>query len=249
MADFHTQRARLLDARRRRDEADEQLRESRARLAQVRARLAALGRSGRATTDDEEGRGLLRAEETLRQETEARASLFARHELTAAGELGGLLALDRPQQLVSSLDDALPCLLLPVRLETKFMVNPNGARELWVRIFPDDIAVETHEEPLTQDEAAAGKAFWEETWRAGGDSAREEAAWRVLVSKFGAPRAPGGAAARRRGARAAARLPRARAERGRVVARAPHAGHARLLRRHGLHRRGEDARGRRPPHP
>lgn len=189
MADFDKQRKGLLDARRSRDEADEQLRAARARLAQVRARLAALNREGRATADDKEGRALLREEETLRQEVEERGALFERHERAAAKEIDSLLSLDRPQRLALSLDDALPCLLLPVRLETKFMVNPNGARELWVRIFPDDIAVETHEEPLTKDEVDAGTIFWEETWRAGGDAAREEAAWRVLVSKFGATRA------------------------------------------------------------
>ena len=189
MTDFPKQRKRLRDARQRRDEADQQLRAARARLARVRARLAALAREGRATTDDAEGNALLRDEETLRQEIEERAALLARQELIGAGELEALLALDPPQRLVAAMSDATPCLLLPVRLETKFMVTPSGRRELWVRIFPDDIAVETHEEPLTHDEVNAGKTFWEETWRAGADAAGEEAAWRLLVSKFGAPRA------------------------------------------------------------
>jgi hypothetical protein len=189
MADFHQHRESLLDARRRRDEADGQLRAARARLAQVRARLAALHREGRATAKDKDGRELLRAEKALTKEIEERAALVERHKLAAAGEIDSLLALDHPQKLASAMSDALPCLLLPVRLETKFMTTPAGARELWVRIFPDDIAVETHEEPLTKDEVDAGTIFWEETWRAGGDAAREEAAWRLLVSKFGATRA------------------------------------------------------------
>lgn len=189
MADFKTQRARLLNARQRRDAADDELRAARARLAQVRARLAALGREGRATSKGEEGRELLRAEETLTQEIEESAALVARHESAVAAEINSLFKLGGPQRLASAMNDALPCLLLPVRLETKFMTSPTGARELWVRIFPDDIAVETHEEPLTEGEVAAGQIFWEETWRAGGDAAREEAAWRALVSKFGAARA------------------------------------------------------------
>ncbi len=189
MADFDTLRKRLLDERRRRDEADAQLRAARARLAQARARLAALKREGRTTTKDKAGIALLREEETLRQEIEERAAVFERHELAAAKERDSLLSLAPPQRLSSEMSDAIPCLLLPVRLETRFMTSPAGARELRVRIFPDDIAIETHEEPLTKDEVDAGTIFWEETWRAGGDVAREEAAWRVLVSTFGAPRA------------------------------------------------------------
>ncbi|MGL5892570.1 MAG: hypothetical protein ACRC3B_21945, partial [Bacteroidia bacterium] len=39
--------------------------------------------------------------------------------------------------------------------------------ELWVRIYPDDIAIHTHENLLAQDEYAAAKIYWEEVWRAG----------------------------------------------------------------------------------
>ena len=91
MADFDKLRKGLLDARRRRDEADDELRAARARLAQVRARLSALNREGRATAKDKEGRGLLREEETLRQEIEERAALFERHALAAAKERDSLL--------------------------------------------------------------------------------------------------------------------------------------------------------------
>src|SRR5215212_773582 len=51
---------------------------------------------------------------------------------------------DRPWELIEKLGDHLPFLLLPVRIETRFMSVGRG-KELWVRIFPDDIAVDTHE--------------------------------------------------------------------------------------------------------
>ena len=35
-----------------------------------------------------------------------------------------------------------------------------AARELWVRVYPDDIAVHTHEKALTRDEADAGVEYW-----------------------------------------------------------------------------------------
>ena len=61
--------------------------------------------------------------------------------------------------------------------------------ELWVRIFPDDIAVQTHEPGLTDDELRDGAAFWAETQAAAGDQALQRGAWRALVQRYGSPRA------------------------------------------------------------
>ncbi len=55
------------------------------------------------------------------------------------------------------ISDRYPIFLFPVRLETKFMEN---AKELWVRVFPDDIVIETHERELTKGEVLAGRQFW-----------------------------------------------------------------------------------------
>ena len=54
-----------------------------------------------------------------------------------------------------------PVLLLPVRLETRFIDGANGP-ELWVRIYPDQIAIDTHEPALTAAEQTAGEAYWNE---------------------------------------------------------------------------------------
>src|SRR5215212_7926617 len=87
----------------------------------------------------------------------------------------------------------LPVALLPVRLETRYMRHPQGV-ELLVRIYPDDIHIDTHEPALTADEQTSGQAFWEQTWRAGmGDdeaaSTRRRQAWAQLAQRFGAERA------------------------------------------------------------
>ncbi|MEM7315939.1 MAG: hypothetical protein AAF497_22615, partial [Planctomycetota bacterium] len=58
-----------------------------------------------------------------------------------------------------------------------------------MRIYPDDIHVDTHEENLTLDELSRGKDYWITTWRAGGSSDESLAAWRALLRSFGAPRA------------------------------------------------------------
>ena len=99
-----------------------------------------------------------------------------------------------PQQLASQLDDSLPCLLFPVRTETRFMGAP-GSRDLWVRVYPDDIAVHTHEKELTRDEADAGVEYWTQRTIAASlqDPAekdrREKGAWRALANSYGGTRA------------------------------------------------------------
>lgn len=62
-------------------------------------------------------------------------------------------------------------------------------KQLWVRIYPDDIAIDTHEKELTQDEIDAGKAYWTEIWYAPGNAVVELGAWRALTAKYGPERA------------------------------------------------------------
>jgi hypothetical protein len=98
-----------------------------------------------------------------------------------------------PQRLVESLDDAIPFLLLPVRIETRFFIA-GRARELRVRIFPDDVAVTTHDRALAEAEVDAGQTFWRERARAGALDEVErrnadEGAWTLLVYRHGEHRA------------------------------------------------------------
>lgn len=88
--------------------------------------------------------------------------------------------------LVNQMNDRYPILFFPVRIETVFM-DKNGP-ELWVRIFPDDIAVETHEEDLTQSEIDEGMAYWRSFANAPGDVEKIHA-WDLLCRSFGAERA------------------------------------------------------------
>ena len=66
---------------------------------------------------------------------------------------------ETPRQLNSKLDDTLPFVLLPVRIETRFM-NAGQGRELWIRVYPDDIAVHTHEKELSRDDADSAVEYW-----------------------------------------------------------------------------------------
>lgn len=133
-----------------------------------------------------------------------------------------LISVVDPRQAVENLHDSTPVLLLPVRVETRFMTVKHVVRvepakstsspkdgpftaketqvlgqslpviedkqELWIRIFPDDIHVHTHEAALTQEEIDAAQAFWTGVWpflaieSANGYVEEEIGYWRVLCS-------------------------------------------------------------------
>jgi hypothetical protein len=81
------------------------------------------------------------------------------------------------------LDDQIPILLLPVRLETRFRTVRDGASadELWIRIYPDDCQIDTFEALLTNTEVENARAFWVAMWRAGGVDDQRRGAWRSLI--------------------------------------------------------------------
>ena len=109
----------------------------------------------------------------------------------------GLYEADpHPRVPLRNLDDHIPFLLFPVRLETIFVPVKDEASshtELWVRVYPDDILVHTHEKALTKSEVAAGELYWIELLAA--EHLRDErdqrrrAVWRHVVEIFGGQRA------------------------------------------------------------
>ena len=64
------------------------------------------------------------------------------------------------------LDAATPVLFLPVNIETRFMDNSDGRPELWLRIYPDQVAINSHEPELTDQEIVDGTTYWDAVWRA-----------------------------------------------------------------------------------
>jgi hypothetical protein len=89
------------------------------------------------------------------------------------------------------LDARKPLLLLPVNIETRFM-SSGQADELWVRIYPDQISINSHEPELTTQEITDGKNYWDAVWRAGlppPDIEAIKAPWRGLASLYGPNRA------------------------------------------------------------
>ena len=93
-----------------------------------------------------------------------------------------------PQNLIEEWADGAPIMLLPLRLEVRFKDQDRGGRELWVRVFPDEVEVTAHEKVLTEREQEHGVAYWKALRAADNDTARTDA-WRALADRFGANRA------------------------------------------------------------
>jgi hypothetical protein len=153
------------------------------------AQAQRLGQAGSATVQRLEGEIRTLATQ-IAQDVQARNT--ARDNLN--GILTGFAPLDRPWELVGQLNDKLPFLLFPLRIEARFMRVGQG-KQLWVRIFPDDIAVHTHEKTLTADEVNAGKTYWRERWAAERETDPnkkeniKKGAWHALAEAYGGTRA------------------------------------------------------------
>lgn len=120
-------------------------------------------------------------------------SLFRqrRSVLTGVGEVDGELA-----GLITGLagdpcdiEPDVPLALLPVRLETRYSEDGTVLR---VRIYPDDVHVDRLDRGVSDDERAAGIAYWQAIWDG---SVTEDAAWQAFVASVKPSRAEWVAAA------------------------------------------------------
>lgn len=98
----------------------------------------------------------------------------------------GLYTVVTPEPL-EQLDETIPILMLPLRLETRFVGN-----ELWVRVFPDEVAIQTHEDTLTEAELKGGMYYWNTLWKNHTKPEFEtfkKKTWGQIANHFGANRA------------------------------------------------------------
>lgn len=184
MSTYKENQAKVAEARKSRDTAESILFKNYNRLRSYEVKLENLKRNARTYEAD-----VLQAKiEQLKTQLAQDHDAFVQSRLKATEALATLVRLADPQKLVEELDDSIPFLLLPIRIETRFMTVKEH-RELWVRFFPDDIAIDTHEETLTEDEVGAGKTYWKEILKAEGDRDEEKGAWRALAEGYGSQRA------------------------------------------------------------
>lgn len=84
-------------------------------------------------------------------------------------------------------DPDLPLLLLPVRIETKYVLDADPP-ELRIRIYPDQIHIDADRPQPSQREIQLTQDFWR-GWHAAKDEARRKAGWQQFVQQAGAKRA------------------------------------------------------------
>ncbi len=123
----------------------------------------------------------------IRKQIVAQRQQLSAKESAVGALIDGLFVELTPQTLVEQWDDSVPIMLLPLRVETKFK-DVNQAKQLWVRVYPDEIAITTHEKVLTDREVDGGFAYWKALRGAASETARADA-WRSLADRLGANRA------------------------------------------------------------
>lgn len=165
---------RAQDARRRVNELSHSRDELQAKLNSVLSRIP----------------GTQAAVESTRSQMAALSSQLEDYRPARDAATARLLGTDR---LDGTVETKHPLLLFPVRLETRFVPARNGSgTELRVRVYPDDVHIDTHEPGLTEEEERWGRHFWEQVSAgpAGGDqTGRKQQAWQQVVDRFGSPRA------------------------------------------------------------
>ncbi|SKB39550.1 hypothetical protein SAMN05660776_0938 [Salegentibacter holothuriorum] len=194
MPEFNDIQKNLSRAIREKEKAKQNLTLKREQLLVLQKKKEKLGRKF-----DEQSSGLLRQKQILdRQEHELKASILRERNILEerSGLADSLLRdfqpLSDPREHISNFKDDTPFLLMPVRMETRFKELKDGNAsyyQLWLRVYPDDCAIDSFEETLSRAEVASAKLYYQGMRQANEREPMERAAWRDLVSTYGSGRA------------------------------------------------------------
>ena len=176
MADFTTNQAQLAAARSALDKAQQAASKA---AAQAQKAQAALDLATRQQMPRQDGEGGNLAQLAGGSEASAAAAAMQRRRhcndsrASLAGIAGQFAVFTDPRQNVERLSDAVPFLLFPVRIETRFrtivsqappgIAVPPVKHQLWVRIYPDDCSIDTFEPIPSDSELANIKSYWMNT--------------------------------------------------------------------------------------
>jgi hypothetical protein len=107
----------------------------------------------------------------------------ARAQGALTATIGTWLAPNDFRADIGQLEAASPIVLFPVRIETRF---DTAALTLKVRVYPDEIFLNSHETALTPAELAAGQHYYNDLNTVGESTEHDN--WAQMVRQFGAPR-------------------------------------------------------------
>ncbi|SFF10847.1 hypothetical protein [Nitrosomonas sp. Nm166] len=190
------------DAQKQMNQAQAARRQQELELFTAKEKLAKLGRAKdkAARFSEQEAAALAKQEKALQKQMQKiKSSLLD----AQAAELQARLAFkdfSDPRKHLSQLSDDTPILLFPLRIETRFKTltrrgapataaAPAAHHELWVRVYPDDIAVDGFEPLLSESEAKNAASYFAAIEAAGDDEGLKRAAWRSLAASHGSGRA------------------------------------------------------------
>lgn len=145
-------------------EKESELTGLRAKLQRLEAEIDALQRTGR--YDDQANSRAVRVKQEhadLQNAIKELSKNLVKNRLDYKQFADDFKDAAAPEVAINLFSQEYPILLLPVRIETKFRKEE---KQLWVRIYPDDIAIETNEPQLTEEEFEAGKQYYRDYWMA-----------------------------------------------------------------------------------
>lgn len=188
------------DAQHQMNQAQSARRQQELELLTAKEKLARITRAKdhAARFSSQEATALGRQEQTLQRRVQELKNALA-HAQAAELEIRAVFEeFSDPRKHLSQLSDDTPILLFPLRIETRFKTvalrdTPTAAllirHELWVRVYPDDIAVDAFEPLLSESEAKNAATYFTAIEAAGDDEGLKRAAWRSLVASHGSGRA------------------------------------------------------------
>ncbi len=187
MPELNTIQTDLLNQRETLSQKENNLKASKAKLQQLNTNETQTlkGLSGQALVEKQDSIAQQKAtlsEQVKNDKQLLKAEKIKLHDMQQAA----FLSLD-PTKEAGKLNDKLPILFFPLRLETRFKHSAAG-KQLWLRVYPDDCNVTKPEGNISSTELANTKTFWAEFWKALGDEALEKGAWRALVNSHGVGR-------------------------------------------------------------
>ena len=196
MAEFDEILTALKGAQTERDAADDANASAREHLKRIAAREQALARAFDPQNQKHlDQRTALQQERELAEgklkEAQQRKTSALANEVLLSGQFA---TFTDPRTGIERLNDSIPILMMPVRLETRFksLASTTGApavNQLWVRVYPDDCWIDSFDPVLSETEVRNAKTYWTGIWKAGGIEDQERAAWRTLATSHGSGRA------------------------------------------------------------